>query len=247
MGIPSFSQKCCTRSSPLPIRLTMTPKGRSSSLTMSTASVRSCMPKGVGSVTRSTMSVSRTTAITGHDVPGGASRMASAAAGSSAFTARMSGGASATPTSSLPVTSVIWPAREVSTTPMRRSFSVIALGGHTSVQPPQPWHISGKTRGVVPKVTIAENWQIFEHSPQPSQSVSSTTGTGMPTTFSAGPDVFKNRCALGSSTSQSASSTSLPNTRARLTLTVVFPVPPFPEATDILMPLPPSLPKSAGK
>ena len=168
--------------------------------------------------------------------PGGASRIAGRPFCRRALTSRMRGGAIATPTSRHPWTRVMLSDWSVFTTPMRLSASRIAFLGHTFAHPPQPWHISAKTSGFVPNETMAWYSQNRPHSPQPSHSNSSTCGTEMLTISSLRGDAFfKNRCAFGSSTSQSRSWTGVPKTRARFTETVVLPVPPLPEAIAIIM------------
>jgi len=93
--------------------------------------------------------------MTGHDVPGGASRIAGRPAGRPALTARIKGGERDSPTSSRPSISVIPRYFDEEITPRRRAVSRIAFLGQTRTHPPHPWHMEGKTRGIVPKETIA--------------------------------------------------------------------------------------------
>jgi len=111
----------------------------------------------------------------------------------------------------------------------------MAWRGQTRAHPPQPWQSSGNTSGWVPNDTIARYWQKRPQAPQPSHRSARTSGTGRCTISSSAGGAFRNRCALGSSTSQSSSWTGVGKTVARFTDTVVLPVPPLPDATAMIM------------
>ena len=144
MDSRSRAQYSCTRPSPMPARLTTTPKGMASLRTISTASWRSYRPNGVGSVTRTTKSEPCSVVTTGQDVPGGASRIVKAGSDvgdterADSFAALIRGGAVGTPTSRRPCTRVPLVSFMVSTTPMRRRVSLMAPRVQTRTQPPQP-------------------------------------------------------------------------------------------------------------
>lgn len=55
----------------------------------------------------------------------------------------------------------------------------MASCGQTSVQPPQPWHSSGKSSGVLPTEASALNWQKSTHLSQASHLSGSKSGTAM--------------------------------------------------------------------
>lgn len=159
----------------------------------------------------------------------------------SCLAAFTTGTAKGVPTSIRPSTNFMLSAVPVDTTPSRLDSSLIAPVGQTLVQPPQPWQISLKTRALSPNTARALKAQAFTHSPQPLQSSRSTAGTWIETSRSASKDGFRKKWAFGSSTSQSTNCTgaSLASTWARLTATVVLPVPPLPLAIATLtLPLP---------
>jgi len=186
----------------------------------------------VGSVTNTTKSAPRTVATTGQDVPGGESNSATASGMRRALTARISGGAIGSPTFRRPCAKAREPARPVSATPMARGDSRMAPTGQTSAHAPQPWHSSGKTSGFF-SMAMALNSQTSAHLTQAMQRAASTTGTGMPTDADDSIVGLRNRCPLGSSTSQSRYWTACfrkSSVAARWTATVVLPVPPLPLA-----------------
>ena len=92
-------------------------------------------------------------------------------------------------------------------------------------------HVQGHTRQA-PNETMAWKRQNAPHSPQASQSVSSTSGTGMVISSSSQPVPLRNKWALGSSTSQSRSYTSASKTLARFNDTVAFPTCPWSHGDD---------------
>ena len=205
-GCPLSRRTACTRSSPIPTRLTTTPNGIRSSRTMSTASLRSCRPKGVGSVTSTTKSAPE-----GRDHRARGSRRRVQDRGRAvsqtglhrADKGRRHGHADVEP--ALDQRDVLRPDRlDDSDAPVD---SRMAFLGQTFAHPPQPWHISGKTRGAVPNETMAWYSQNRLHSPQPSQRDSSTCGTGMATVSVPAGVPLRKRWAFGSSTSQSRSCT----------------------------------------
>ena len=155
------------------------------------ASLKSCTPKGVGSMTSTTASAEAAAVMTGQETPGGASMRRSAfsrAAQAEALlrSALMRGGVIASPTRERPSrkmrpsSSAPKPMR-----PSSRSLVTMACGAQTAVQPPQPWHISENGMMRPPSFLMALNWQIDVHSPQRSQASVTRTGTSSPTGVSS--------------------------------------------------------------
>ena len=110
----------------------------------------------MGSVTRSTTSAVLTDSITGHDVPGGASSTSVQSLGAASSTARITGGAMASPMFSFPCRKVTWPEMPSSTTPVTLGTSRIAPSGQASEHPPQPWQSLGKVRTFFGSTRMAE-------------------------------------------------------------------------------------------
>ena len=139
----------------------------------------------------------------GHDVPGGASRMAIPVRGRCRFTARMIGGDIGWPIWSRPSTNCMGPEAPRATSPIARGISRMAFSGQTKAQPPQPQHNSGNVSTAFPRQTIAWGWQNSPQRPHRVQRTSSTSGTGMVTASRLVMTGFRKMCPLGASTSQS--------------------------------------------
>ena len=148
-------------------------------------------------------------------------------------TARITRGDEVSATLIFPATNSIRPANPSSTTPTARSASRIAPSGHAQEQPPHPLHNSGKTCGFPANITIPLNRQMEAQCPQDRQRPASITGTGTVTRVERSIFGFRKRWAFGSSTSQSRNRMGPGAVNAKLTATVVLPVPPFPEAMTI--------------
>ncbi len=180
-------------------------------------------------------------AITGHEVPGGASISVRPSAQVRSRTARISGGDMASPTRSRPWTKATPFMAPASRTPSSRPVSVMAPSGHTAMHPPQLWQSSGKVSTVSPRTAMARNRHISAHFLHWVHFSRSISGTGVVTVLVSWMDGRRNRWALGSSTSQSSNWTGPDTDTARLVATVVFPVPPLPLA--ILMIIGSNLPE----
>ena len=140
---PSLRQYSRVWSSPEPARLITTPNGNFIVRTISTASLRSFKPNGVGSVTSSTKSAPRTLSMTGQDVPGGESTITRSASGAACLTCWISVRAHRL--------------ADVEQSPDKQNrprmpdleCAVLAkdfrdgAGAQTRTQPPQAWHNSG--------------------------------------------------------------------------------------------------------
>ena len=83
----------------------------------------------------------------------------------------------ASPTRSRPVIKPMLPASPQLICPNSRCPAETACSGQISIQPPQPWHISGKVRTTSPMTAMALNWQSSEQARQRLHRASSTTGT----------------------------------------------------------------------
>ncbi|MPN33649.1 hypothetical protein SDC9_181139 [bioreactor metagenome] len=116
---------------------------------------------------------------------------------------RMIGIPEASPVFSIPLKSVTPRERPCCILPMRLSFSTIAFRGQRSAQPPQEWHTSSKTTGAFLIKASALNLQKSTHFLHPLHRFLSTTGILTAISSSRIISGLKNRCPLGSSTSQS--------------------------------------------
>ena len=83
----------------------------------------------------------------------------------------------------------------------------MAFTGHTVAQPPQPWHMAAKTRGVSPRMVMAPNWHMARHPPQRRHTFPSMTGISRLAVMAPVMPGHKNRCRFCSSTSRSTAKT----------------------------------------